>query len=103
MAKMTPRQKDIIKDIELKLNIPYNLKDNRDKASMFIRNHIHRLRKSNQQTSFVPPPTGNQVRFIKVIEKELNVEFDGTTFNEAWKFINKYKMHYEMALSDIYE
>jgi hypothetical protein len=103
MGFMTNKQKSVIIDIELKLGIVYETpKAGPDAAGKFIGKHIETLRQYNMKTDFKAPPTGKQLRYIKDIEKQLNVSFPGKTLKEACKFIQLYHIEYKLYVKNIY-
>ena len=102
MAQVTKRQKSVIDDIKLKLNITYKSGNNRDRASNFIRNNIQELRNINQEMNIENYLTGKQARYIKRIEEALNIKFNGKTFDEAWDFIDRYKSRFDLSKVEIY-
>jgi hypothetical protein len=87
---MTKRQRSVVLDIEGKLGIPYEGNDGNTHASRFIAKHIESLREFNKTMGNVILATGKQMRYINHIEKELDVKYEGNTFNQAWEFISKY-------------
>lgn len=101
--KMTKLQKEYIKDIEKILQIKYCGLNCRRTASKFIKEHKkqHSFEKAKQGKSGVPLPTGNQLRYIKQIEKVLEVSFKGKTYREADSFIGEYKPYYQLQRTNV--
>ena len=87
---MTKKQRSVVLDIEGKLGIPYEGNDGSTHASRFIAKHIESLREFNKTMGNAILATGKQMRYIKYIEEELDVKYEGKTFDDAWEFISKY-------------
>ena len=103
MGFMTNKQKSVIIALELKLVIVYETpKAGPDAAGKFIGKHIETLRQYNMKTDFEVPPTGKQLRYIKNIEKQLDVSFPGNTLKEACNFIQLYHKEYKLYRHNIY-
>ena len=87
---MTTRQLSIVVDIGRKLGIEYEGNDGSSVVERFIAKHIDELREYNKAHKIPRKPTGKQMKYISRIEKELDVEFTGVTFDNAWDFIADY-------------
>ena len=88
---ITKMQKTVIKDIESKLRICFS-GSNRAHASKFIHQNIKALRKVNNKIGRINTPTGRQLRYIKKVEKEDGLKFQGWTFEDAREFIGEHKL-----------
>ena len=100
---MTKKQKSVIMAIEFKLGITYETPSaGPTLASRFIAKHIEKLREYNSRINFEVPPTGKQLRYIKVIEDELNVDFKGSKLKEACEFIRIHHGNYQLNKRQIY-
>ena len=95
MALWTKLQRKYVEDIEKNLNIKYDGKPNRDEASLFISKHKQANREFIIKMKKPAPPTGKQIRYIRDIEKILNIKFEGKTIMEARSFISENRLEYE--------
>ena len=91
---ITKMQKSVIEDIESKLGI-YFSGSNRTHASKFIHKNIKALRKFGKKAGRIPTPTGRQLRYIKKVEKQDGLKFEGWTFEDASEFIGEHKLSQE--------
>ncbi len=101
---MTIRQLGVIADIGRKLGIVFygSDSDSVSVADRFISKHINELRKYNKKHNLPKRPTGKQMKHILRIEKELDIVFDGMTYDDAWGFISEYYNESRMHKDGIY-
>ncbi len=101
---MTLRQLGVIADIGRKLGIVFygSDSDSVSVADRFISKHISELRKYNKKHNLPKRPTGKQMKWILQIEKELDIVFDGMSYDDAWSFISEYRMEAVMHKDGIY-
>ena len=91
MFTITKMQKSVIENIESKLKI-YFSGSNRTQASKFIHENIKALRKFDKKIGRINTPTGRQLRYIKKIEKQDGIKWEGWTFEDAYEFIAEHKL-----------
>ncbi len=89
MGVMTKRQRGVVNAIESKLGYPFDRNDSPTGGDRFIKQHIEELRTFNKKSNYIYKPSGRQLRYIKLIEKELDITFDGSTLKDAWEWLQE--------------
>lgn len=102
MGVMTKRQRGIIEDIESKLGYIFDGNDSPTGAHRFIEKHIDELRVFNKKSNYIYKPSGRQLRYIKLIEKELDITFDGSTLKDAWEWLQENIPLFKLQRKGIY-
>lgn len=87
---MTPKQRTYINDIENGLSVNHQGRD----AHEFITQHEDEFFHYRKDQGIKVPPSSRQLEFIHKIQYVLQVQFTGTTSDDAYEFINKHIKEY---------